>query len=53
MLQEPLARNAMMGTYTYFVNPLDFCAVAVPGHRQANGLVSSLCFVAATAKTPA
>jgi allophanate hydrolase len=45
MLAEPLARNTIMGTYTYFVNPLDFCAVAVPGHRQDNGLVSSLCFV--------
>jgi hypothetical protein len=45
MLDEPLARNTMMGTYTYFVNPLDFCAVAVPGHRLDNGLVSSLCFV--------
>jgi allophanate hydrolase len=46
MLQEPMARNTVMGTYTYFVNPLDFCAVAVPGHSQPNGLVSSLCFVA-------
>jgi len=46
MLDEPLTRNTIMGTYTYFVNPLDFCAVAVPGHSQANGLVSSLCFVA-------
>jgi allophanate hydrolase len=45
MLEEPLARNTIMGTYTYFVNPLDFCAVAVPGHRQDNALVSSLCFV--------
>jgi allophanate hydrolase len=45
MLEEPLTRNMIMGTYTYFVNPLDFCAVAVPGHRQDNGLVSSLCFV--------
>jgi allophanate hydrolase len=45
MLAEPLERNTMMGTYTYFVNPLDLCAVAVPGHRQDDGLVSSLCFV--------
>jgi allophanate hydrolase len=45
MLDEPLARNTIMGTYTYFVNPLDFCAVAVPGQRLDNGLVSSLCFV--------
>ena len=46
MLAEPLARNTVMGTYTYFVNPLDFCAVAVPGHRRDDGLPSSLCFVA-------
>jgi allophanate hydrolase len=45
MLDQPLARNTMMGTYTYFVNPLDFGAVAVPGHRLDNELVSSLCFV--------
>jgi allophanate hydrolase len=46
MLAEPIKRNTVMGTYTYFVNPLDFCAVAVPGKRRSDGLPSSLCFVA-------
>lgn len=45
MLEEPVARNAILGTYTYFANPLDFCAVAVPGNRRTDGLPSSLCFV--------
>ncbi len=27
---EPVARNALLGTYTNFVNLLDLCAVAVP-----------------------
>jgi allophanate hydrolase len=34
-----------MGTYTYFVNPLDMCAVAIPGRVRSDGLRSSLCFV--------
>jgi allophanate hydrolase len=46
MLEEPMARNTIMGTYTYFVNPLDLCAVAVPGHRRSDGLPSSMCFIA-------
>jgi allophanate hydrolase len=46
MLEEPMARNTIMGTYTYFVNPLDLCAVAVPGQQRADGLPSSLCFIA-------
>lgn len=46
MLADPMALNTAMGTYTYFVNPLDMCAVAVPGKVRADGLRSSLCFVA-------
>lgn len=45
MLAEPMARNTQMGTYTYFVNPLDLCAVTVPGRRRPDGLPSALCFV--------
>lgn len=44
MLAEPLARNTIMGTYTYFVNPLDLCAVSVPGVWRRDGLPSALCF---------
>jgi allophanate hydrolase len=45
MLSDPMALNTAMGTYTYFVNPLDMCAVAIPGKARADGLPSSLCFV--------
>ncbi len=46
MLAEPIKRNTIMGTYTYFVNPLDLCAVSVPGVARDDGLPSALCFVA-------
>jgi len=46
MLADPIALNTAMGTYTYFVNPLDLCAAAIPGVTRADGLRSSLCFVA-------
>jgi allophanate hydrolase len=45
MLAEPMKRNSIMGTYTYFVNPLDLCAVSVPGVGRDDGLPSALCFV--------
>lgn len=45
MLSDPMALNTAMGTYTYFVNPLDMCAVAIPGRQRSDGLPSSLCFV--------
>ena len=44
MLADPMALNTAMGTYTYFVNPLDMCAVAVPGRVRSDRLRSSLCF---------
>ena len=44
MLAEPMTRNTIMGTYTYFVNPLDLCAVSVPGATRQDGLPSALCF---------
>jgi allophanate hydrolase len=46
MLADPIALNNAMGTYTYFVNPLDLCAAAIPGEQRADGLRSSLCFIA-------
>lgn len=45
MLAEPMALNTAMGTYTYFVNPLDLCAVTVPGRARSDGLPSALCFI--------
>jgi allophanate hydrolase len=46
MLAEPMARNSIMGTYTYFANPLDLCAISVPGRQRKDGLPSALCFLA-------
>ena len=40
-----MVRNGVMGTYTYFVNPMDLCAVAVPGAPARAGLPSSLSFI--------
>jgi allophanate hydrolase len=34
---EPIVRNALLGTYTTFVNLLDLCAVAVPGGAREDG----------------
>jgi allophanate hydrolase len=34
-----------MGTYTYFANPLDLCAVTAPGRPRRDGLPSALCFL--------
>lgn len=45
MLADPMVRNGVMGTYTYFVNPMDLCAVAVPGAPARAGLPSSLSFI--------
>jgi len=46
MLAEPIQRNTIMGTYTYFVNPLDLCAVSVPWVTRNDVLPSALCFAA-------
>jgi allophanate hydrolase len=44
--EEPLARNALLGTYTNFVNLLDLCAVAVPAAPRDDGLPFGVSFVA-------
>jgi allophanate hydrolase len=46
MCADPIEKNNVMGTYTYFVNPLDFCAISVPGYVRPDGLPSALSFVA-------
>lgn len=38
MLEEPLARNAEVGHYTYGVGPLDLCALAVPSALRDDGI---------------
>jgi allophanate hydrolase len=50
MLADPMVRNAAMGTYTYFANPLDLCAISVPGTGRADGLPSAICINAVAGK---
>lgn len=45
MLAEPMQRNTIMGTYTYFANPLGYAVVAVPGAVRDNAIPSSVSFV--------
>jgi len=46
MLAEPIARNSDFGTYTNFVNLLDYAAIAVPAGFRADGLPFGVTFVA-------
>jgi allophanate hydrolase len=43
---EPIVRNALLGTYTNFVNLLDLCAVAVPGGVREDGLPFGISLIA-------
>jgi len=45
MQAEPMRRNSIMGTYTYFANPLGMSAIALPGVPRSDALPSSICFV--------
>lgn len=36
--QDPITNNHKIGHYTYFVNPLDLCAVAVPAAIKPDGV---------------
>jgi allophanate hydrolase len=42
---DPVRLNANMGRYTYFVNPLDLCALAVPAGLRADGLPFGICLI--------
>lgn len=45
MLADNIARNALLGTYTNFVNLLDMCAVTVPMGLRADGQPLGISFV--------
>lgn len=45
MLANPMSLNSIMGTYTYFANPIGCAAIAVPGAKRSDGMPSSICFV--------
>ena len=46
MEADPIARNTMMGFYSYFVNLLDLCAVATPNGFYGNGLPAGITLIA-------
>ena len=46
VLAEPIARNSDFGTYTNFVNLLDYAAIAVPAGFRTDGLPFGVTFVA-------
>jgi allophanate hydrolase len=46
MEADPIARNTMMGFYSYFVNLLDLCAVATPSGFYRNGLPAGITLIA-------
>ena len=43
---DPIGPNAMLGTYTNFVNLLDMCGIAVPTGSRADGRPGSVTFLA-------
>lgn len=46
MQQEPVARNTHHGHYSYFVNPLDLCAMAIPAGFYPSGMPFGITLVA-------
>lgn len=45
VLADPIALNSELGTYTNFVNLLDFCALAVPGRPRADGVPAGVTLI--------
>ena len=43
---DPIGPNSELGTYTNFVNLLDLCALAVPGHARPDGWPAGLTLIA-------
>ncbi len=50
---DPVKRNAHLGTYTNFVNLLDWSAIALPSSMRADGLPFGVTFVAPAWAEPA
>jgi allophanate hydrolase len=45
LLAEPIRLNSLLGTYTNFVNLLDYTAIAVPAGFRANGLPAGVTLI--------
>jgi allophanate hydrolase len=50
---DPVALNTRLGTYTNFVNLLDWCALTLPAGRRSDGLPFSITVIAGTWKDSA
>lgn len=50
VLDQPLARNAEVGHYTYGVGPLDLCALALPSALRADGVPFGISLVGRAAE---
>jgi len=50
VLNDPIATNIRLGTYTNFVNLLDLCGIAVPAGQRADGLPMSVTLLAAAGR---
>jgi len=46
VVADPIGPNSELGTYTNFVNLLDWCALAIPGRPRADGFPSGLTLLA-------
>jgi allophanate hydrolase len=45
IMAEPIRLNSLLGTYTNFVNLLDYAAIAVPAGFRANGLPAGVTLI--------
>ncbi|MGH1574711.1 allophanate hydrolase [Methylobacterium sp. P31] len=43
---DPIGPNSELGTYTNFVNMLDWCAIAIPGRARADGFPTGITLLA-------
>lgn len=50
---EPVHLNSRLGTYTNFVNLLDWCALSLPGGLRSDGLPAGITLIAGTWKDAA
>ncbi|MCJ2062147.1 allophanate hydrolase [Methylobacterium sp. J-088] len=46
LVADPIGPNSELGTYTNFVNLLDWCALAVPGRPRTDGFPSGITLLA-------
>ncbi|MBC2770545.1 allophanate hydrolase [Pusillimonas minor] len=46
VLQQPVALNSTLGTYTNFTNLADLCALALPGGLRSDGLPAGITLIA-------